>query len=67
VSGGASEVKVKETIPMAECMAYGMVGTQQTRGDYSVSQSFPGGVGEVQQGTEGENEDAEEVYESIPI
>lgn len=52
---------------MAECMAYGMVGTQQTRGEYSVSQSFPGGVGEVQQGTEGENEGAEEVYEPIPI
>ena len=35
---------------MAECMAYGMPATRQTRGGYPVSQSFPGGVGEGQQG-----------------
>ena len=48
---------------MAECTAYG---TQQTRGDYSVSRTFLGGVIEGQQGTEGENEGYEEVYEPIP-
>jgi len=57
--GGDSEVK---DIPMAECMAYGTVGTHQTRGDYSVSPSFPGGVGEVQLRI---NED-EGGYEPIP-
>ena len=51
--GEASEVK---DIPIAECAAYGMVGTHPTKGDYSVSPSFPGGVGEVQQRMEDEDE-----------
>ena len=55
MSGGSSEVKFKEEIPMAECVAYG---TQQTSADYSVSHTFLGGVIKGQQGTEGENEDA---------
>ena len=45
---------------MAECMAYG------TRGDYSVSCTFRGGVIEGQHGMEDENERYEEVYEPIP-
>jgi len=56
------ETEIKD-IPMAECMAYGRVGTHQTRGDYSVSPSFPGGVGEVQKRMEGEDKG---VYEPIP-
>ena len=51
--GEASKVK---DIPIAECAAYGMVGTHPTKGDYSVSPSFPGGVGEVQQRMEDEDE-----------
>ena len=68
MSGGSSEVKFKENIPMAECMAYGTLHTHETRGrgNYSVSQSFPGGVIEGQQGTEGEYENAEGIYEPIP-
>ena len=60
--GGASEVKGKEDIPMAECMTYGTIGTHQTRGDYSVSLSSPGRVCEGQQGMKRENEYAEVVY-----
>jgi len=50
---------------MAECMAYGKLGTHQTK---SESQSFPGGVHviEGQQKMEGENEAVEEIYEPIP-
>ena len=51
MSGGASENKFKETLSIAECMAYE---------NYSVSQSFPGGVIEGQQRMEDEN-DADEV------
>ena len=41
MSGGASESK---DIPMAECMAYGTLGTQQEEGkDVSVSQCLAGG------------------------
>ena len=64
--GGASDVNFKEDIPMAECMAYGTLGTHQTR-DCSVSTS-PSGVGEGQWGMKRENEYAEVVYdEPIPI
>ena len=51
---------------MAECTAYGKLGTKQTSGDYSMSPTLPGGVIEGQQGTEGENEGYEVVYEPIP-
>ena len=62
MSGGASEVMFKEDIPMAECMAYGTLGTHPTSGDYSVGQKYPDGVGEGQQGAEGEN-----VHEPVPL
>jgi len=61
-AGGASQIKFKESIPMAECMAYGKLATHQE------SQSSPahGGVIEGQQKMEGENEAVEEIYEPIP-
>ena len=71
MSGRASEVKFKENIQMAECMAYGSLATHQTRGkeNYLVGQSLPGAVIEGQQREEGEKdacEDDEEIYEPIP-
>jgi len=56
MSGGASEMKFKENIPMAECVAYG---------NHSVSGSFPGGVMKGRQRMENGN-DADEIYERIP-
>lgn len=53
VSGGASEIKLEENIPMAECMA--------CEGSHSASQSCPGGVIEGQQRMEGENDAFEAV------
>ena len=53
-AGGASEIKFKENIPMEECVAYG---------NFSVSQSFPGGVIKGQQTMEDENDAY--VYECI--
>lgn len=71
MSGRASEIKFKENIQMAECMAYGSLTTHQTRGrgSYSVGQSLPGAVIKGQQREEGEKdacEDTDEIYEPIP-
>jgi len=68
MSGGASKV---EDVPMAECMAYGTLGTctQQEGKDVSVSQCLAYGVFEGQQTKEGEDgayEIVEGVYEPIP-
>ena len=68
-SGGASEIKFEENIPMAECMAYG---THHAggRGGIPVSQCLAYGVFEGgQQMREGENdayEVVEETYEPVP-
>ena len=54
---------------MAECMAYGTLGTQQEGRDVSVSQCLAYGVFEGQQMKEGEDdayEIVEGVYEPIP-
>ena len=63
MSGGASEIK---DIPMAECMAYGTLGTQQEGEDVSVSQCLAYGVFEGQQMREGDYEAMDRVYEPIP-
>ena len=57
MSGGASEIKFEENIPMAECMVY-------EEGSHSASQSCPGGVIEGQQRMEGENDAFEAVEET---
>ena len=60
VSGGTSEIK---NIPVAECMAYGILRTHQAegRGNVSLSHCLAYGVFEGQQMTKGEDDD----YESI--
>ena len=67
ISGGPSEMK---SIPMAECMAYGILGTHPAGGGVSMSRCLAYGVFEGQQ-TKSEDDDYEAVeggydYEPTP-